>query len=46
MALSATQSEEEKKGSDEIDIIIGDTTALRKIESTTSSDLIGIRQIS
>jgi hypothetical protein len=31
---------------DDIDLIIGDTTSLRKVESTTSSDIVGVRQIS
>ena len=44
------EREEEKKGSDDIDLIIGDTSALKRFESTSSSTEerkeLGIRQIS
>ena len=48
--LSSSLLEEEKKGSDDIDLIIGDTSALKRFESTSSSTEerkeLGIRQIS
>ena len=49
VTLGSAASEEEKKGSDEIDLIIGDTSALKRFESTSSTEErkeLGIRQIS
>ena len=48
VTLESFKSEESKGGIDEIDLIIGDTSALKRIESTSSEERkeLGIRQIS